>query len=269
MQRYFIYLAYDGSAYHGWQMQPNARSVQQVLQETLTLLLRSAVEVVGAGRTDAGVHARMMVAHFDDPRPEVMQQELPLKLDFLTDKLNRVLPSDISIYGIVPVIAHAHARFDAMARTYHYFLCTNKSVFNRHYACRMRSALDFDRMNEAAATLLEVEDFTSFSKLHTDVKTNICHVTKAKWVYQGDSVWRFEITADRFLRNMVRAVVGTLVDVGRGKLSVSDFKQVVAQKDRCAAGESMPGNALFLVHVAYPDNVFGEGCVPCFSDNRS
>lgn len=247
--RYFIYLSYDGTAYHGWQVQPNAVSVQQRMNEALRTLLRGRnSDVTGAGRTDAGVHAHMMVAHFD------IEEEVDCK--WLTEKLNRLLPFDIVVNRIVRVRQDAHARFDARSRTYHYWVYTKKNPFQRHYATRITFPLDFQKMNEAASYLLEVRDFTSFSKLHTDVKTNICHVTSAAWTQVNDDLWQFEITADRFLRNMVRAVVGTLVEVGRGRLSLEDFKQVIARKDRCAAGDSMPGNALSLVNITYDDSIF-------------
>lgn len=249
--RYFIYLSYDGTAYHGWQVQPNAVSVQQRMNETLSTLLRGKnSDVTGAGRTDAGVHAHMMVAHFD------IEDEVDCV--WLTEKLNRILPYDIVVNKVVRVKPDAHARFDAKARTYHYWVYTRKNPFKRHYATRISYPLDFNCMNEAASYLLSVKDFTSFSKLHTDVKTNICRVTKAEWTQVDDDLWQFEITADRFLRNMVRAVVGTLVEVGRGRMSIDDFKHVVAQKDRCAAGDSMPGNALSLVDIAYDNNIFED-----------
>lgn len=249
--RYFIYLSYDGTAYHGWQVQPNAVSVQQRMNEALSTLLRGKnSNVTGAGRTDAGVHAHMMVAHFD------IEDEVDCV--WLTEKLNRILPYDIVVNKVVRVKPDAHARFDAKARTYHYWVYTRKNPFKRHYATRISYSLDFNRMNEAASYLLSVKDFTSFSKLHTDVKTNICRVTKAEWTQVDDDLWQFEITADRFLRNMVRAVVGTLVEVGRGRMSIDDFKRVVAQKDRCAAGDSMPGNALSLVDIAYDNNIFED-----------
>lgn len=246
--RVFIYLSFDGTAYHGWQIQPNAISVQQRLTESLTMLLRQPTEVVGAGRTDAGVHAHMMVAHCDVPDNT--------DLSLLCHKLNRVLPSDIAVLRVVKVAPHAHARFDAQARTYHYWIYTRKNPFRSHYATRITYSLDFDKMNEAAAYLLTVSDFTSFSKLHTDVKTNICHVTQAHWEKVEEDLWRFEITADRFLRNMVRSIVGTLIEVGRGKLSLDDFKQIVALKNRQAAGDSMPGNALSLVQIKYHPDLF-------------
>lgn len=246
--RVFIYLSFDGTAYHGWQIQPNAISVQQRLTESLTMLLRQPTEVVGAGRTDAGVHAHMMVAHCDVPDNT--------DLSLLCHKLNRVLPSDIAVSRVVKVVPHAHARFDAQARTYHYWIYTRKNPFRSHYATRITYSLDFDKMNQAAAYLLTVSDFTSFSKLHTDVKTNICHVTQAHWEKVEEDLWRFEITADRFLRNMVRSIVGTLIEVGRGKLSLDDFKQIVALKNRQAAGDSMPGNALSLVQIKYHPDLF-------------
>ena len=246
--RYFIYLSYDGSNYHGWQIQPNATSVQQCLNEALSTLLRLRIEVTGAGRTDAGVHAHSMVAHFD------INQEVDSS--WLTVKLNRLLPQDIAIQKIVKVKDEAHARFDAKSRTYHYWIYTKKNPFSRHYATRITYPLDFVKMNQAAAVLLEVSDFTSFSKLHTDTKTNICHVTHAQWTRINDDLWQFEITADRFLRNMVRAIVGTLVQVGRGLLTLDDFKRVIASKNRCAAGDSMPGNSLSLVNVVYDDDIF-------------
>lgn len=249
--RYFIYLSYDGTAYHGWQVQPNAVSVQQRMNEALSTLLRGKnSDVTGAGRTDAGVHAHMMVAHFDI--------ENAVDCVWLTEKLNRILPYDIVVNKVVRVKPDAHARFDAKARTYRYWVYTRKNPFKRHYATRISYPLDFNCMNEAASYLLSVKDFTSFSKLHTDVKTNICRVTKAEWTQVDDDLWQFEITADRFLRNMVRAVVGTLVEVGRGRMSIDDFKRVIAQKDRCAAGDSMPGNALSLVDIAYDNNIFED-----------
>jgi tRNA pseudouridine38-40 synthase len=246
--RYFIYLAYDGTRYHGWQIQPNGISVQQTLMQALATFLRREVEVTGAGRTDAGVHARLMVAHFD--------YDSPLDGAAVTDKLNRLLPPDISVYKVVPVRPEAHARFDATWRTYHYFVSTSKDPFNRHYAWRLFQTPDFERMNEAARTLFDYTDFTSFSKLHTDVKTNNCRIMQAEWTQVGPTEWRFTIQADRFLRNMVRAVVGTLMEVGRGKMTVEGFRRVIEARDRCSAGTSVPGHALFLVDVGYPDELF-------------
>lgn len=253
MQRYFIYLAYDGANYHGWQIQPNGISVQECLMKALATFLRREIDVVGAGRTDAGVHASLMVAHFD--------YEGELDTATVTDKLNRLLPPDISVFEVRKVRPDAHARFDATARTYKYYVTTSKYPFNRQYRCRVFSALDYAKMNEAARTLYEYTDFTSFSKLHTDVKTNNCRIYKAGWEREGD-VWVFTIQADRFLRNMVRAIVGTLLEVGRGKLTVDGFRQVIEAKDRGRAGTSAPGYALYLVDVTYPEELFqlAVGC---------
>lgn len=244
--RYFIELSYDGTAYCGWQIQPNGESVQGTLQKALATLLREEVAVTGAGRTDAGVHAAKMVAHIDlafPPTEEMLSQ--------LVYRLNAILPHDIAIHKIYPVADDAHARFSALARTYYYYVHTRKSPFLRDRSWRLVKTPDFEAMNQAAATLMEYEDFTSFSKVNTDTKTNICHVTLARWVQLSDHEWRFEITADRFLRNMVRAIVGTLMEVGRGQLTLDGFRQVIEQKDRCAAGDSVPARGLFLVDVEY------------------
>lgn len=219
-------------------------SVQQVIEEALATLLQAPTPITGAGRTDAGVNARLMVAHFDTERPIA---------DFnrLVHSLNAILPPDIAIYSITAVHDDAHARFDATSRTYKYFAVTGKDPFRYPLAWKCPPGLDFGLMNEAAARLLEYTDFTSFSKLHTDVKTNNCRITHAAWAHEDDQ-WVFTITADRFLRNMVRAIVGTLVEVGRHKMTVEQFCQVIERKDRCAAGTSMPGHALFLWDITYP-----------------
>ena len=247
--RYFINLSYDGAAYHGWQVQPDDVTVQQRLNEALATLLRIPVETVGAGRTDAGVNAACMVAHFDC-------DALPYPPEQLAYKLNRILPPDIAIHGIRPVKDEAHARFSALARTYHYYIYTEKSPFRRRYAMRLPFAVDYEKMNRATEILLQTEDFTSFSKLHTDTKTNICHVTAARWEETEPGLWRFTITADRFLRNMVRAVVGTLLDVGRGKITEDDLRRIINAHDRCSAGDSVMGEALFLADVRYPDDIY-------------
>ncbi len=248
MCRYFIYLSYDGTNYHGWQIQPNGISVQEVLMKALSTFLRKPIEVVGAGRTDAGVHARLMVAHFD----------FDTELDCATvvDKLNRLLPPDVAVHCVRRVKSDAHARFDATYRTYKYYITTCKDPFSRAFSWRIFQTLDFEKMNEAAQTLFDYIDFTSFSKLHTDVKTNNCKMMYARWEQIGEHNWVFTIQADRFLRNMVRAVVGTLVEVGKGKLTVEGFRKVIEEKNRCSAGTSVPGNALFLVDVGYPEELF-------------
>lgn len=242
--RYFITLSYDGTRFHGWQVQPNGISVQGELQRALGLLLRQEVSITGAGRTDTGVHASMMVAHFDLDKP----LDDPAQLTY---KLNRLLPQDIAVQRVEPVADDMHARFSATSRTYYYYIHTVKSPFLRHYSCELHYPLDFARMNEAAALLVQYDDFGAFCKSHADVKTTLCRVTRAEWVPVGDGQWRFEITANRFLRNMVRAVVGTLIDVGRGRLSLDGFRQVIEGRRRTEAGESMPGNALFLTHITY------------------
>lgn len=241
--RYFITLSYDGTNYHGWQVQPGADSVQARLNDALSKLLGGGVECVGAGRTDAGVHASMMVAHFDTDRE--------LDVEQFCYRLNRIVPADISVQKVERVDDSLHARFSATSRTYHYYVYTRKNPYRRHYATQLHFVPDYERMNAAAAILLETEDFTSFSKLNNDQKTNICHVTQARWVQVEDDMWRFEISANRFLRNMVRAVVGTLLEVGRGRMDLDGFRRVISQKNRCSAGESVPGNALFLVDIRY------------------
>ncbi|MDE6769329.1 MAG: tRNA pseudouridine(38-40) synthase TruA [Muribaculaceae bacterium] len=253
--RYFIKFAYNGEKFHGWQSQPNAVSVQQEIEEALSIVMRLPVSVTGAGRTDAGVHAREMYAHFDTPFSIDNKDRLLLSL-------NRLLGKDIAIYDVIPVKEDAHARFDAYERTYKYFVTFEKTPFLYPYCWHSPSRLDIDKMNEAASTLLDVDDFTSFAKLHSDAKTNICDVRKAYWniidkdcdssllnLFNDGIV--FTISADRFLRNMVRAIVGTLVDVGRGKLSLDNFKDIIVKKDRCSAGTSMPAHGLFLWEVKY------------------
>lgn len=244
--RYFIYLSYDGARYHGWQIQPNGISVQEVLSKALSTLLREPIEVTGAGRTDAGVNASLMVAHFDTTHKADEQ---------LVYRLNKLLPHDIAINCIRKVTPDAHARFSATSRTYIYNIVTTKTPFEP-YAYRFPQPLDFALMNEAAQTLFDYTDFTSFSKLHTDVKTNNCRIMHAEWTQVSSIEWQFTITADRFLRNMVRAIVGTLLDVGRGVLTIEQFREIIEKKDRCSAGMSVPGNALFLADITYPDNLF-------------
>lgn len=241
--RYFVTLSYDGTRYHGWQIQPNGITVQGELQHALSLLLRQEIQLTGAGRTDTGVHARMMVAHFDiaDSCDEAQ----------LIYKLNKLLPCDIAVQKIEAVNDSMHARFSATSRTYRYFIHTDKSPFERHYSCELHYPLQFPLMNQAANLLLDYEDFGAFCKSHADVKTTLCHITTAQWIQTSPSTWYFEITANRFLRNMVRAVVGTLIEVGRGRMSLDEFRRVIEGKKRSDAGESMPGNALFLERIEY------------------
>ncbi len=243
--RYFMRLSYRGARFHGWQTQPNAVSVQSVIEESLSVITREEVRITGAGRTDTGVNARMMVAHFDLERP-VKSAESFIR------GLNSMVGPDIAIEEIVKVHQDAHARFDATSRTYHYYTHTGKSPFLYPLSWQAPETLDYEAMNRAASMLTEISDFTSFAKLHSDAKTNICRVTRAEWLDLGGGRHVFVITADRFLRNMVRAVVGTLVDVGRGKLSLDQFAKVIEARDRCAAGTSMPPHPLFLWDIRYP-----------------
>lgn len=241
--RYFITLSFDGIAYHGWQIQPHSVSVQEELQKALSTLLRMPVEVVGAGRTDTGVHARKMVSHFDINAELDCQQ--------LVYKLNKLLPRDIAVQHVEQVSDDMHARFSAKSRTYHYYVHLGKNPFLRSYSWQLYGNPDFELMNKAAVVLMEYMDFTSFSKVNTDTKTNDCTITEAHWDRVGEGQWRFTITANRFLRNMVRAIVGTLMEVGRGRMTIEQLRQVIEAKDRCRAGDSVPGNALFLVDVKY------------------
>lgn len=241
--RYFITFSYDGTAYHGWQIQPHSVTVQEELQKALSTLMRKPMEVVGAGRTDTGVHARKMIAHFD--HDEVM--DCPQ----LVYKLNKLLPRDIAVQHVEPVADDMHARFSAKSRTYHYYVHLDKNPFLRSYSWQVYGNPDFELMNRAARVLMEYKDFTSFSKVNTDTKTNDCTITEARWDRVGEDQWRFTVTANRFLRNMVRAIVGTLMEVGRGRMTIEQLRSVIEAKDRCRAGDSVPGNALFLVEVLY------------------
>lgn len=246
--RYALELAYRGTNYHGWQIQPNAASVQEEVERRLTQLMgNNPVSVVGCGRTDTGVHASYYVLHVD--------LDKCLDTNQLVYKLNKMLPDDIAVFSAQPVSSEFHARFSAVSRTYHYFVHRKKDAFllDSYY---LAAEIDFQAMNEAADVLFGTRDFTSFSKLHTDVKTNICTVSEAKWNQFSADSWYFEITADRFLRNMVRAVVGTLLDVGFGNLNKEDLLQIIASKDRGEAKLSVPAKGLFLVDIQYPEELF-------------
>ncbi len=248
MQRFFITLSYNGKNYVGWQVQPNGTSVQQVLQESLSVILRHETVITGAGRTDAGVHARKMIAHFDWEGDSIGEADL-------VHKLNNFLPKDIAVQEIRPVIADAHARFSALSRTYSYHLTTRKDPFQHEMTYRVHFNPDLEKMNALCEVLKEYEDFTSFSKLHTDVKTNNCRIMDARWIRKDDH-YIFTITADRFLRNMVRAITGTLLEAGRGRLDERGFRRIIEARDRNVAGDSVPGHALFLEDVLYPDEIW-------------
>lgn len=247
MKRYFIYLSYDGTNYNGWQTQPNGTTIQEIIEKALTTILRSETPIVGAGRTDAGVHARMMVAHFDTDAENISG-------DALAKKLNAFLPNDIAIKKIEQVKSDAHARFDATSRLYRYYITTEKDPFRVKTHLRQNGKLDINNMNACAEVLFEYEDFTSFSKLHTDVKTNNCKIMTAKWE-QNESEIIFTIKADRFLRNMVRAIVGTLIAAGTGHLDQRGMRRIIEAKNRCVAGTSVPGHALFLEEIEYNEEI--------------
>ncbi|MFK7782247.1 tRNA pseudouridine(38-40) synthase TruA [Psychroserpens sp.] len=243
--RYFIELSYNGKAYHGWQIQPNAISVQQVLEEALSKLLQIDISIMGAGRTDAGVHASQMFAHFD------CDKIIDTNLVF---KLNSFLPNDIAIHNIFQVKDDAHARFNALSRAYVYKISKSKNVFNFEHTYMLHHDLDVNAMNEACDILLTYKDFQCFSKVHTDVKTYNCNIMSAKWTIENKEL-HFIIRADRFLRNMVRAIVGTMINIGLGKMKVEELHNVIQSKDRGEAGFSVPAHGLYLTKIEYPNNI--------------
>lgn len=245
--RYFIQFSYFGKHYHGWQNQPTAITVQQVLEEAMTTVMRQKVALMGAGRTDAGVHAKQMYAHFDFKELKNIPETIY--------KLNAFLPSDIAVQNIITTRLDAHARFNAVERTYEYWLVQEKNPFYEDAAHYVRATLDIDRMNAAAALFQEQKDFECFSKSNTEVYTYLCAVKKAIWTKNG-TVLVFTITADRFLRNMVRAIVGTLLEVGTGKRNLEDVKTILKSKDRSKAGPSVPAKGLYLTQVLYPKSTF-------------
>lgn len=248
-ERYFIQLSYKGTHYHGWQIQPNAITVQEILAKAFSTILREEIEITGAGRTDSGVHASFFVAHFES-KQEALDKDL--KLVF---KLNHFLPKDIAIFRIVKVNNDAHARFDATERVYKYYIHQRKDVFLNDISWYLPIDLNVEIMNKAARLLQQYEDFTSFSKINTDVKTNICQVSEARWS-KDDYRLIFTIRADRFLRNMVRAIVGTLLEVGKEKITINEFKQIIKSKKRENAGASVPAQGLFLEDIKYPPSIY-------------
>jgi len=305
--RYFIFFSYNGAAYHGWQYQPNASSVQEEMERAMQTILRlpdeQRVILTAAGRTDTGVHARLMAAHFDLPdnlqiyhgfadrmRLCRIKKFTNLQISDLENRLNGFLPADISVHRIVPVRPEAHARFDALSRTYEYWVTDVKNPFTDGLITYTRFQLDYDLMNEAAKILLEEKDFASFCKAHSDNKTTLCDIRRAFWeprplpflsygnLFTNSSFtnlprlcrsyeaspnkeiekpcWVFTIEADRFLRNMVRAVVGTLFEVGRGAMTIDEMRAAIHAHDRCAAGQSMPPDGLYLTDIRYPDSIF-------------
>lgn len=247
MQRYFIKFSYKGTAYHGSQIQPNAISIQEVLEDKLSRMTRSEVKLVAAGRTDAGVHAKEMYAHIDFESFEPDQ-----KFIF---RLNGFLPKDIAVQKFLKVESEAHARFDAISRSYEYHITQSKNVFAEDTQYYIKQNLDINAMNTACKVFFEYTDFEAFSKLHSDVYTFNCTIKEAFWEKTGDSLI-FKISADRFLRNMVRAIVGTLLKVGKGQLDIQGLRDVIESKSRGKAGESVPAKGLFLTEVSYPDTIF-------------
>lgn len=244
--RYFVEFSYDGTPYHGWQQQPNALSVQQVMEEAFSLLLGESVQLTAAGRTDTGVHARHMVAHFDITRDDLGDEWVA--------KLNSYLPQAIAVKQFTQVPEEAHARFDALERCYEYIVIQHKDPFQDHGAYYIRKHLNIGAMNEGAGHLIGIQDFACFSKSNTDVKTFICDVRHAAWVQEKDRLV-FRICADRFLRNMVRAIVGTLLDVGSGKGQPADVKTIIKSGKRSEAGPSVPAKGLYLVGISYPETL--------------
>lgn len=264
LQRYFLELAYDGTRYHGWQLQPNAVTVQQKLNEALTILLRHPVETTGAGRTDTGVHARQLFVHIDvaasAPQPREGGAGVALQggrssasgnKGLRLEALNALLPHDIAVKQIIPVHADAHARFDATLRSYEYHLHFQKDPFKQNYSWQIKGTLNVAAMNEAARILLEYTDFSCFSKSNTQVFTNNCKISRAEWIDHGDGLV-FHISADRFLRNMVRAIVGTCLMVGRREIEPEQIRQIIGSKNRSNAGISVPACGLYLTEVKYP-----------------
>ncbi|MFA9290469.1 MAG: tRNA pseudouridine(38-40) synthase TruA [Solirubrobacteraceae bacterium] len=246
--RYFIEIAYKGTYYNGWQIQPNAKSVQETIEKSISIILSKKITIFGAGRTDTGVHAKQMFAHFD------FENFLPENIVY---RLNRFLPKDIAILNIKRVKEDAHARFNAYSRTYTYYISTQKNPFSveTKWQIKNQTNLDLIKMNAAASFLIETKDFTSFSKLHSDNKTNFCHVTFAEWSLK-ENEFIFTITANRFLRNMVRAIVGTLVEVGKNLLTLEDFINFINNKHRNLASYTAPAEGLFLTHILYPKDIF-------------
>jgi tRNA pseudouridine38-40 synthase len=247
--RYFIFISYKGTSYHGWQLQPNSVTVQKILDEALSVVLSEDISTTGAGRTDTGVHATYFCAHFD-----TVSHDLSSEKNFLF-RLNRYLPKDISVNSIRKVIPDANARFSAISRTYKYYISRTKDPFAENSSWFIHGSIDIAQMNEACLQLFSHSDFTSFSRLHSGAKTNICNIMKAEWIEEGSRLV-FTIKADRFLRNMVRAIVGTMVDVGFNKMNINEFEDIILAKDRCRAGKSAPAKGLFLDYIEYPQEIF-------------
>lgn len=254
MARFFLTLSYNGRNFNGWQIQDNTpNTIQQVLEEKMSMLLKEKIEITGCGRTDTGVNARNYVAHFNSQNKDLIDN----KKHWLY-KFNTVLPPSVSVSDIKSVKENAHARFDAQERTYFYFLHQEKNPFIEPFSWYVHGELDFELMNKAAEVLKEYTDFSSFSKANTQVKTNNCKIYKAVWHKVNKNEWRFTISADRFLRGMVRAIVGTLILVGKNKITIQDLRKIIEAKDRSAAGQNAPAEALFLTGIKYPKDIYLE-----------
>lgn len=246
--RYFIFLSYKGTSYHGWQIQPNSITVQMILNEALSTILNEKISTTGAGRTDTGVHASVFCAHFESVSTDLQSKKN------LIYRLNRYLPKDIAVTRLIKVNPEAHARFSAVSRTYRYNVSRTKNPFWDDSSWFIHGKIDVNSMNEACGLLINYSDFTSFSRLHSDTKTNICRIFYAVWE-EADDRLIFTIKADRFLRNMVRAIVGTMIEIGTGKMTVKEFEGIVVAKDRCRAGKSAPAKGLFLIDIEYQDDI--------------
>ena len=247
--RYFIFISYKGTSYHGWQVQPNSVTIQKILDQALRTILNEVVSTTGAGRTDTGVHALVFCAHFESNRPDLADDKK------LINRLNRFLPGDISVSGIFKVIPEAHARFSAISRTYRYYITTVKDPFGEDSSWFLQGNINVVLMNEGCKILRKHNDFTSFSRLHSDVKTNMCKILAARWEKYDNRII-LTLKADRFLRNMVRAIVGTMVDLGQDKIKLDDFERIILAKDRGKAGKSAPAKGLFLENIEYPQEIF-------------
>jgi len=247
--RYFLYISYLGKGYRGWQVQPGKITIQGILENALSTILQEKISCTGAGRTDTGVNALMFVAHFDSVKEGLDDR------DNIIFRLNRFLPPEIAVSRIRRVIGSAHARFDAVSRTYEYRISKSKNPFQRDTSWFRHGNLDLESMNRACTCMLDYNDFTSFSKLHTDVKTNNCVIREAFWISNGDQLV-FRITADRFLRNMVRAIVGTMIEIGTGSVKPEGIREIIEAHDRSRAGKSVPAAGLSLVNIEYPVNLF-------------
>ena len=247
--RYFIYISFKGTSYHGWQIQPNSVTIQEILDNALSTVFNEDISATGAGRTDAGVHALAFCAHFESISPDLADNKNNIF------RLNQFLPKDIAVNGIYKVVPDAHARFSAVSRTYKYYIARVKDPFMDDSSWFIHGKIDLNIMNRACLILMKYTDFTSFSRLHSDVKTNLCIIFSAFWV-KDDAALVFTIKADRFLRNMVRAIVGTMVATGAGKIGLKEFENIIQAKDRCRAGQSAPARGLFLTDIEYPREIF-------------